>query len=294
MDASVQTVPGSTSAAQLLAEATRTLTAAGVGTPRLDAEVLLAAACGVDRAALYAGVHDALPAQRERDFRGMLQRRCARQPLQYITGRQEFWSLDFTLTPDVLIPRPETERVVELTLAAVRRDFPSEERLTLCDVGTGSGCLAVALARELPHARIWAIDVSAPALAVAEGNARRHGVGGRVRFVHSDLFENVEMRRFEVIVSNPPYVTAAELARLQPELRCEPRRALEAGATGLEVIARLLMEAQARLVDGGWIFIEIGSEQAAAVTALATAAELKAISVVPDYAGLPRVLVARR
>ncbi len=294
MDTSMQTAPGATSVAQLLAEATGALTAAGVGTPRLDAEVLLAVACGVDRAALYAGVHDVIPAQRERDFRVMLERRCARQPLQYITGRQEFWSLDFGLTPDVLIPRPETERVVELTLAAVRSDFASAERLTLCDVGTGSGCIAVALARELPQARVWAVDVSAPALAVAESNARRHGVGGRVRFVRSDLFESVEMRRFEVIVSNPPYVPAAELSRLQPELRCEPRRALDGGATGLEIIARLLTEARARLVDGGWIFMEIGSEQAAAVTALAAAAELRGISVARDYAGLPRVLVARR
>ena len=294
MHASVQTAPESKTTGQLLVDATRLLATAGIGTPRLDAEVLLAAACGVDRTGLYVRMHEVVRPQQQHDFGSLLARRRAREPLQYIVGSQEFWSLDFMVTPDVLIPRPETERLVEIALEAVRRTSEWERGLTLCDLGTGSGCIAVALARELPQAAIWGLDVSAAALAIAVANARRHGVAERLHFVHSDLFERVEPRRFEVIVANPPYVPADEMAHLQPEVTWEPRGALNGGAAGLDVIERVLTEARARLVDGGWMIMEIGAAQSAAVAGLATVAEFREVSVAHDAAGLPRVLRARR
>jgi len=343
MDTTLDTHPDERSAVQLLADATRALTGAGIDTARLDAEVLLAAAWGVDRTGVYLRAREAVPAAVDAGFRASLARRCAREPLQYIVGRQEFWSMEFVVTPDVLIPRPETELLVELASATVRdcslslppskkgdrggvvrtmhrqipRDLPFSKGGTrrrtedlqglvregqdegfatrLCDVGTGSGCVAVALARELPDAEIWALDISRSALVVAHANAHCHGVAGRVRCVESDLFAAVAEQRFDVIVSNPPYVSATELAGGQAEVQWEPRRALDGGGpAGLEVIERLLSAAPAHLIDGGWVLVEIGAGQGDAVVALARAAGLRDVVVRPDYAGLPRVVMARR
>jgi release factor glutamine methyltransferase len=354
MDAAIGTIQPVERASQLLADAAAGLVAAGVQTSRLDAEVLLAAACGIDRSALYARLRDAVPPQCRDDFRSMLARRIAREPLQYIVGRQEFWSLDFDVTPQVLIPRPETELLVELAVAALcrsnvsfdgaqdvlrepqherfkkyfilddkqfsvrpeeppfsggvskgssggNRHAPQGEgkgraarRLTLCDLGTGSGCIAVALARELPGAEICALDSSQSALTVAATNARRHGVAERIRFVESDLFAAVGGQRFDAIVANPPYVSASDLRCAQPELGWEPRQALDGGVTGLDVIQPLVSAAPDFLVEGGWLVMEIGADQALVVQALAEAAGFNAVSVRPDYAGLPRVLLARQ
>jgi len=154
--------------------------------------------------------------------------------------------------------------------------------------------VAIALARELPSAEIWALDVSTPALAVAENNARRHGVANRVHFMQSDLFAAVEGRRFDAIISNPPYVSSVELVHPQLELTWEPRQALEGGVTGLDVMRRLTASAPQFLVEGGWLIVEIGADQSAAVQALAAAATLRDVTIYADYAELPRVLVARR
>lgn len=276
---------------RLLIDATAVLTAAEVTTPRLDAEVLLAWVCAADRAALYARGNETLPADVQERFRSLLARRAAREPLQYIVGRQEFWSLDFAVTPDVLIPRPETELLVESALEILDG---AGKPLRLCDLGTGSGCIAVALAHELPNAEIWALDCSPAVLAVAESNARRHGVAERIHFVESDIFADVPEVGFDAIVSNPPYVAAEAFAALQPELAWEPRRALEGGREGLDVIGRILAAAPACLSAGGWVAMEIGSDQGAAVAAMACAAGFSDVDVRADYAGLPRVLLARR
>jgi len=293
MDGAVENIAPSDTVDRLVAAGAAALAAAGVSTPRLDAEVLLGAASGLDRTALYARGRESLPSSCLQAFRLMLERRCAREPLPFIIGRQEFWSLDFVVTPDVLIPRPETELVVELTLATVAR-AGDEHDITICDLGTGSGCIAVALASELPHAEIWALDISPAALAVARANARRNRVADRIHFCASDLLAAVGGRRFEAIVCNPPYVRAGDLQGLQPELAWEPRGALVSGPDGLEVIRRVLVAAPGHLTDGGWLCVEIGADQAEPVESLARAAGFRRVSVHADYAGLPRVVAAQR
>jgi release factor glutamine methyltransferase len=293
MDTAITTVLRPARLDQLIAAAAAALDAAGVGTPRLDAELLLAAACAVDRTALYVRGREPMPSRSVDTFRSFVARRRGRGPRPYIVGRQEFWSLEFAVTPSVLIPRPETELLVELALGAARGARHGVP-LRLCDVGTGSGCIAVALARELPSADVWALDVSMRALAVAELNAQRLGGAERVRFLRSDLFASVAHQQFDIILANPPYLTGDDLADLQPEVAFEPRSALDGGADGLTIMRRLLGTAPHRLAEGGWLLIEIGSEQAAAVGSLARAAGFSTISIRSDYAGLPRVLMARR
>ncbi len=286
MEALTDRVGQAETCAAVIATATQALAAAGVGNPRLDAEVLLAAACGLDRTALYSRTRELVPPRCRDAFGGMLTRRLAREPLQYIFGRQEFWSLTFAVTPDVLIPRPETELLVDEILATAS--------LTICDLGTGSGCIAVALAHELPRAQVWGLDISPAALDVAAANARRHGVADRIRFVESNLFAAVGGVRFDAIVCNPPYVGSAELECVQPELRWEPSQALDGGPDGLDVVRRVVADAPSYLAPNGHLLMEIGMAQGAAVAALARAAGFAAVTIRPDYAGLPRVLVAQR
>lgn len=319
----------------LLVEGTAALTAAGVSTARLDAEVLLAAACGVDRTVLYVRADRPVTVGAQQRFGAFLARRRRREPSQYIIGHQEFWSLDFIVTPDVLIPRPETELLVELALAmtsaeprkesldtALEKMGPTRDergispqsniqpfapssrpllaayrgaqrRLTICDLGTGSGCIVVALAGELPNAEVWALDQSTAALVVARQNARRHGVEARIRFVAGDLFASIAEARFDVIVCNPPYIATSVLDHLQPELAWEPRGALDGGADGLDVIRRVVAAAPGYLVSGGWLIMEIGADQGPAALELARAVRLDRVAVRDDYAGRPRVLLAR-
>lgn len=277
------------SAAQLIADSSATLAAAGIDTARLDAEMLLATACDTDRTRLYAGLREPVPRRCADTFHSLLARRLAREPLAYIVGHQEFWSLDFIVAPDVLIPRPETELLVELAIEGF-----SEAKSTLCDLGTGSGCVAVSLAHELPHVEIWAVDISSAALTVARANAQHHAVAGRIRFTESDLFAAIVDQRFDTIVCNPPYVSTAELERPQPELRWEPRRALDGGREGLEAIERLVAQAREHLTDAGWFIMEIGATQGPAVQRLAQTAGFRCISVRNDHTGRPRVVVARR
>jgi len=290
-----------TAAAQLRA-ATDRLAAAGIDTARLDAEVLLAHALGIGRAALYARLQEEMADAGP--FATYVERRLRREPIAYIVGEQEFWSLPFVVTPDVLIPRPETELIVSAALEGAapsapvgsgRRDSmqqaPTERRPPVLDLGTGSGCIAVALARELPDADVTAVDISPAALAVAKTNAERHGVAERITFLAGDLYEPLQAgATFDLIVSNPPYLAPND--PVSPELAFEPQIALQAGADGLDVIRRLVAGAAARLAPGGRVLIEMGAGQADAVLALANAAGLQNARVERDLAGIPRLLVA--
>jgi len=292
-------------AADLLSQAVDELTAQGILTPRLDAEVLLAHALGSDRAGLYARLHEPLPAGPVGAFGELLRRRAQHEPLHYITGVREFWSLEFAVDPRVLIPRPETEVVVETALglfsqSAIRfgLDLPLAMQSAILDVGTGSGCLAIALAKELAQAEVWATDISPDALAVARENARRNGVAERIRFLQGDLFLPIVDERddFDLIVANPPYVVRSELAALPPEVRgWEPLVALDGGADGLDFYRRLLDGGPTSLRAGGWLVMEIGHGQGGAVLRLARERrDLSACRCVADYAGRERVIIARR
>ena len=297
---------------------TAALAAAGIPTARLDAEVLLAHACGIDRAALYCRWRSTVPTACRSHFDVLIARRQRHEPQQYIVGHQEFWSLDLIVTPDVLIPRPETELLIELALTKLARKAPAPSRfsiplgeatlkfplplgesqgdasLRLCDLGTGSGCIAVALARELPQIQVWALDISEAALDVAQLNAQRHSVADRIRFLASDGFSAASGLRFDAIFCNPPYVPSGELQRAQPELAWEPRHALDGGPNGLTVIQRIVAEAPRYLTERGWLLMEIGADQGPAVERLARSARFGSVSVRSDYAGLPRALVAQR
>lgn len=273
----------------LLGEADRVLRAAGVSTPRLDAEVLLAAAMRRNRTGLYVHLGEEVDGEVQSRFRQMVGQRVQRRPVAYITETREFWSLPFLVTPDVLVPRPETELVVETArelLAAHRDPF-------VCDVGTGSGCIAIALAHELPTARIMATDLSPAALQIARRNAVRHGVADRVQLVGANLLDGVSGGGgFDLIVSNPPYVPAN--ACLAEEMSYEPQDALLAGSSGLDVIRRLLSSVPLRLRRGAHLVMEIGDGQDDAVWQTALAAGLCPVGIRRDLAGIPRVLVARR
>lgn len=272
------------------------LRAANILEPSREAELLLEEALGVNRAQLYLDGAAEIPAPALARLEVWLVRRCAREPLAYIIGEQEFWSLSFRVTPAVLIPRPETELLVEAALrvaAAAVQPF----RGPVLDVGTGSGAIAVALARELPEAIIYAVDRSPAALQIAQGNASRHGVAERIRFLGTDLLSGLRpAKMFPLVVSNPPYVAHEILPGLQPEVRdFEPRMALDGGEEGMVIIQRFPALLEAALAPGGWFFMEIGADQEAAVLELFGGVPfLEQVLVLPDFAGLPRILQARR
>jgi release factor glutamine methyltransferase len=273
----------------LLGEAERALDSAGVASPRLDAEVLLAAAMRRDRTGLYAHLADPVCDDVLNRFRAMIRRRERREPVAYITETREFWSLPFIATPAVLIPRPETELIVQAAceLLAGRSDP------VVWDVGTGSGCIAIALACEHPSVRVLATDVSPAALRIARRNAVRHGVDERVQLVCADLFEGISAAAdFDLVVSNPPYVPAG--AALAKESSYEPQGALRAGDRGLDVIGRLLQGTPSRLRSRAHVVMELGEGQEAAVRQIALASDLAPVEIRRDLAGIPRVLVARR
>jgi release factor glutamine methyltransferase len=255
-------------------------------TPRRDAELLLMIVLGWDRAALLTRPERYLFTAETVEYRALLARRHAAEPMQYITGVQEFFGLGFKVTRDVLIPRPETELVVEALLDRVNRDQP----LRIVDVGTGSGAIAVALAHVLPNSQITAVDLSEPALAVARENAARHGVSKRVRFSQADLLAGSTPRSFEAVVSNPPYVAESEV--LEAQVRdYEPRSALYAGPDGLEIYERLIPQAREMLTPGGWLILEIGYGQRDALRGLLR--EWEDLSFQDDLQGIPRVAAAR-
>lgn len=275
--------------------ATEVLASAGTEHPAREADWLLAPVLGVSPVALVMeGERQFPPALVERAWE-FISRRAAREPLQYILGTQEFRGLEFVVTPDVLIPRPETEILVEETLKAVS-GLP---RPVLADVGTGSGCIAISVARECPSAFILALDLSEKALAVAQTNASRHGVGRRVRFLRADLLGPCASSGgvlFDAIASNPPYIPDGDLDRLQPEVsRYEPRLALAAGSDGLAFQRRLLAEAPSLLKPGGSLLLELGCGQAEAVLGMARlGGSWASVACRTDGAGIERVLIARK
>jgi len=326
------------------------LTAAGTGSPRLNAEVLLMFTLGCDRAYLYAHAERELSADESARYQSALEERARGKPAQYITGHQEFWGLDFLVSPAVLIPRPETEHVIETVLEladalpvchpeahsaegpALRSPLDARHsQLRLVDVGTGSGCIALALAKELPGAEIVAVDISAAALEIARANAARLQLDQRVRFMESNLLaallpsssgchpERSESREagraqskdpypahpfpedsghshdalFDFIVSNPPYVGEAAPEKVQREVRdFEPKVAVFAGESGLEVYRQLIPQARERLAPGGWLVMEIGYSMEAAVRALLEG--WQEVRVTHDLQGIPRVVAAKK
>lgn len=292
----------------------------GSESPRLDAEVLLAEVLGCQRIQLYASFEDVPNDQQRAAFRELVRRRAEGTPVAYLVGRREFYSLSFRVTPDVLIPRPETELLVVavLDLAKGKGKGPGvgpqgsepvnsqppinnqQSTITnpvIADVGTGSGIIAVCLAKHLPASRVTAIDVSAAALAVARENAKQHGVAERIEVVESDLFAAVPAGKpFDFVVSNPPYVSTGELEKLAPDVRnFEPRVALTAGPKGTEVIERLVPQAAERLRPGGHFLMEISPMVHEAVCSLLkNDGRFELGPTIKDLARLPRVVQARR
>jgi release factor glutamine methyltransferase len=283
-----------TAAAALVSDAAATLAAAGVPAPEWDAERLLRHVLGWDRAVLIANPDRVVPEPEAERFRALVRRRASREPLQYILGTQAFWKHDFLVTPAVLIPRPETELLVETSLELLK----NVERPLIVDVGTGSGCIALSLAFERPDAEVHAIDISEAALAVARENARRLGLEGGVAFHHGDLLEPVVHlagRRIDLVVSNPPYVDPADRPGLAPEVRDhEPPDALFPPGGTLSVYRRLATASAVSLRDGGRLALEVSPFVAGQVSELLVAAGFAAPSACPDLAGRPRVVFARR
>ena len=275
----------------LLRWTTEHFTARGLDSPRLDAECLLAHALGTDRLRLYLDFDKPVGAEERVRFRELVRRRAGeRVPVAQLTGVREFWSLPLEVTRDVLVPRPETETLVEAALGLARERGPE---LCILDVGTGSGAVALALAKELPESRITATDVSRAALAVAARNAERLGVGDRVRFVRGSLYAPVAGERFDLVVANPPYLAEGEAPLLAPELGFEPHAALFAGPRGDEVLVALVDGARQVLGPGGGLALEIAPEQAGALRTRCAARGLEDVRVIPDLAGRERVVVAR-
>jgi len=256
---------------------------------RRDTELLLRHILQHDRATLLAHSNDGLAVADVISFLGLIERRLTGEPIQHILGETEFYGLPFRVTRDVLIPRPETEHLVEKVLDLVGR-FPQPR---LVDIGTGSGAIAVALAHKLPQASVTAIDISPAALAIAEENAKRNAVA--VRFLCGDLLAPVAAERFEIVVSNPPYVPAVDRDSLAVEVReYEPGLALFAGDDGLDIYRRLIPDAFAVLVPGGFVALEIGFGQSSAIADLLAASGFAQIEFVPDLQSIPRVACALR
>ena len=274
---------------QALVSAIDRLTAAHVGSPRLNAEVLLMFTLGCDRAFLYAHPERELSAAEIGRYDDALSQRVQGIPAQYITGHQEFWGMDLVVSPAVLIPRPETEHVIETVLPLAR----ALSQAKIVDVGTGSGAIALALAKELPSAEIHATEISPAALEIARANAARHQLESRVQFHETDLLSGIPPGTFDVVVSNPPYVGESEADQVQLEVRkFEPRAAVFAGATGLEVIQRLIPAAEAVLRADGWLVMEISGTIIEGVRQ--GLENWRNVEIIDDLQRIPRVAKAQR
>lgn len=268
----------------------------GSPSPRLDAEVLLAAARHCERIALYTAFEEIVADDVRSVFRDHVKRRAAGTPVAYLVGKKEFYSLSFRVTPDVLIPRPETEHLVVAAVDLLAA-FPLDAQPLVADVGTGSGAIAVALAKHAASTKIVATDISPAALDVARQNAADHGVSERIEFLETDLLEKLPAKRqLDIVVSNPPYIGLQEEATLAPQVRDhEPRLALFAGPNGTEIIARLIPQAAERLKGGGYLLMEVSPLIAAAVADLAGQSQsFEPAVILKDLAGLARVVQVRR
>ena len=272
------------------ARSRRRLERASIPDAGIEAQVLLRNALGIDRATFHVFPDRELSDEDAEAFERKVRRRIEGEPLSYITGYREFYGLDFVVTPDVLVPRQETELLVEAVLEYVERRGGGEAAVEIADVGTGSGCIAVALGAHLPKATVYATDVSREALGVAGENVRRHGLEGRVHLRHGDLFEALD-GPVDVVVSNPPYLSTGEAVDLPPDVRREPSVALIAGADGMDVLHRLIVGARGYVKPGGLLALEIDPRRLEAVERLARGTfEGGEIGVIKDHAGLERVV----
>lgn len=280
---------------QLLKTGAKQLSRAGVEGSGLTAERLLQACLKVSRSRLFLLSEQHVTSPCEEQYRDFLSRRCCREPLQYILGSCEFWSLEFVVSPSVLIPRPETEFLLEHVLS-VLKPGPETPALEILDLCTGSGVIAVVLAREISRASLAAVDCSLDALAIAGENMTLHGMQDRIALLCGDLLSAFRPEQFfDVIVSNPPYVKAGDIDGLEPEV-CdwEPHLALSGGAEGMESIHRICTDVPSHLKPGGWLFMEIGADiQEPVEQVFCLSGRYEQVSVLPDWAGRPRVLQAR-
>jgi release factor glutamine methyltransferase len=280
--------PDCLSIANAVNEGCQQLSAAAVPESRRESGSLLTHVLGRDRSFMIAHANDALNENQRESFRSLIERRAQGEPLQYLTGHQEFYKLDFEVAPAVLIPRPETELIVEGALELLRDD----PRPYVMDIGTGSGCVAISMLHELSAARAVATDVSPAALRIAQRNAKRHGVADRLALLGSDCFSALRADgSFSLIASNPPYISDADLQNLQREVNYEPRGALAGGADGLSVIRRLLLEARPFLRSGGYFVFEIGFGQSEVVKRLIDGSVWKLLEIRTDLQQIPRTLV---
>ena len=278
---------------ELFRQTAQTLRQGGIAEAQLESELLLRNFFGLNRVEMHLSERAATTAELA-EFALLVERRLRREPLAYIIGEREFWGLAFAVSPAVLIPRPETELLIEEVLARI----PAPKTFTgaILDLGTGSGVMPVVLARELPRVRVVGVDISPAALAVAAVNGQRHGVAARIDWLLGDWFSPLlPGTHFSFVVSNPPYVTEPSRPTLQPELSFEPSGALFAGADGLDDIRQLISQGPDFLVTGGWLIMEIGYDQGAAVAELLRAEpDLEASEIIKDYAGLDRLAIARK
>jgi release factor glutamine methyltransferase len=297
---------------QALASAVERLDAADVGSPRMNAEMLLMFVLGADRAYLYAHPERELTPEEAARYEEVLAQRATGMPSQYITGHQEFWGLDFVVSPAVLIPRPETEHLVEAVLDLAR----GIERPKLVDVGTGSGCIALALAHELQDAEVFAVDLSLEALEIARANAARLQLDKHARFLRANILAVIpssaaviptedfspsggtcfsDFRDFDFVVSNPPYVAFSEADKVQKSVQeFEPTMAVFAGLHGTDVIVPLIEQAHRALKSGGWLALEIGYSMRDEVLNLLSPTMWEDVRVMPDLQGIPRVVAAKK
>lgn len=261
----------------------------GIDEPRRQANSLLAFALRRDKAFLIAYPEYELSREEETRFRRFLERRAAREPFQHITGKQEFYGLDFIVTRDVLIPRPETELIVENAI----RILKDKENSEFCEVGVGSGCISVSILHEVKTATATGLDVSEKALEIANLNAENNGVSNRLGLKISDVFAALENEKFDLIVSNPPYIPREDIEALQPEVRdFEPLSALTDGADGLSIIEKIILESPRFLKSDGFLLLEIGFNQSEKVREMFRAQTWRSAEILPDLQGIPRTVKA--
>ncbi len=259
----------------------------------MNAETLLMFVLGCDRAYLYAHPERKLTGDEENRYNATITERSTGKPTQYITGHQEFWGLDFIVSPAVLIPRPETEHVIETTLELAKALTSEKMFEKIADIGTGSGCIAVALAGEFPAAKMTAVDISSAALEIARANAARHQLEKRIAFFESDLLAALPKEHFDLVVSNPPYVGEGEADKVQRQVReFEPKVAVFSGIEGMDIYRRLIPQARAALVPGGWLVMEMGYSSEQLVRELLSG--WTNIRVTHDLQGIPRVIAAQK
>lgn len=268
----------------------------GIDTARLDGELLLAHALRLDRTHLYMNFDKPLNEDELATFRALVKRRAAREPLQYITGHQEFWSMEFKVSPAVLIPRPETELLVEEGAKAIKASFHNSEETEILDIGSGSGALTAALAKEIALSHVTGVDISPEAVALARENVEANGLSSSVSILEGDLFGPVKGRQFHLIVSNPPYIPKGDLSGLQPEVtKHEPLSALDGGDDGLDYYRTIIPEAPNYLHPGGWLMVEHGEGQSETVADLfRNAGSFEEVETIKDLAGIFRVVKGRK